>query len=749
MSEQTCGQCGAGAVAGARFCPACGATLAGAPPSDTQPHPSDIDPPDGTPSAAEPQPDPTPTTADDADTSSGSSRRLIGAGLVVVGLVALAGIGWYIVQGVSGESGGASSPEAAVESLVTAINQEDPTGAMAALAPDEVRTLADLLSEIEGRAQGAALAGESSPYSGFDLEITDVELSVEELSDNAARVDIDDATSEWQVDAAGLGTQVRPIATEGTYTGEVDRDDLTYADAFYDYDADREVEVEVEPFLIAVKRNGGWYVSPYLTAMAWLAEALGLPEGDFDVDTAGLDAADTPEEALVELVDAADELDPEALQPYLPTNEFLLLAVYEDAIEDLVDELTENNEGFTLDVDDSSLRVDELSGGRKRVAIEEVSGDLETVDYDGYTESFEWEIDGLCLTVTDFEDSREACLDDAEDAEELLDVLEFEELFVVVEQDRGGWVVSPMATMIQYGTELLPKLSDPWIHLLLGIEQLAPADAEAIIGEPTDVSINEAGYAVVTTAIEEGQRVLLTAEAHAELHTDVYGPDLDSVYGELRGDQVEQGGQHTLVLHGDAGDTHTITLKVLEVQDLGAELTAEGTLSSEAPVALYRFQVSDSDGYVVETAGGNFFTSFQNVDESYVCSIGSRCDLDAGSDYFLRLSSRSDEAEDYSVTIEPAPGITIDNGDSASGYVTDGGRNYHSVEVPSGSTASVYMTWDTSPSDLDLFCSSRTACDGSAGTGRSEEIIIDGPFSGEIEVYGFSGGSDYDLVIIE
>jgi hypothetical protein len=761
MNGPQCAKCASHAKPGARFCPGCGAPLvetavagaAGLP--SVSPIPpeqglgdrgpmvvtgADLDPkaaPEGSEAPVDPR------------TGSRWWRWV----LVAAGVVILGGVGWSVTRGLSGESGGASDPEAAVRALAEALDREDPTGVAAALVPDEVRSLSEVLRVMERRAQGLELAGESDAFAGIDIQVEGLRLSVDELSDTAARVDIDDGRGRWTIRRDELGTRLRAVDMETSYSGGIDRDELVWEGWVYsDFD---ERLVEVEPFLIVVKRDGGWYVSPFLTGMAWLAEVLEVSDGDYRSDLDARASAETPEEAVASLFDTIDLLDPEETLRYLPSGEFALLHIYRDAIEDYVDEFVAPSEGFVLDVDRHELVVQDLSGGRKMVTIEGASGIFETTDWDGRVESYSWELEGLCLEWTSRSGERggEGCLSDSHTGAALLGALGIDAPFVVVERDRGGWVVSPMATIVQYGDEILSDLSDAWILRLLGLRALAPVDAEITPGQAVEGVLNDAGFAVVEVDLQEGQRVVATQSRDDEHWIDAYSDGLNEAWGLLRGDSVERSGRYVLVVQGDAGDDFGFTLATLEARDVSADGRASGTLSADSPVALYRFRVPTSGSYRVEDVRGDLLSNtssqIEDADGSWVCSIDSDCDLDSGVDYLVsirRFGGSSSGFSDFELVVRAAPVVAIDGGARATGYVSNGSRSHHSVEVPSGTRAVVELTWPTS-ADLDLYCASAGACASSTSTTPGEQVSIDGPYTGEIYVYGFRGGSDYELTI--
>src|SRR5690348_14806370 len=79
-------------------------------------------------------------------------RRPLHSVIAAAGVAALVLVGGLAVNAAVGSGGGAGSPEAAVQRLADAISHEDPLAAADVIAPEEVRSLHDTVSNAERRA---------------------------------------------------------------------------------------------------------------------------------------------------------------------------------------------------------------------------------------------------------------------------------------------------------------------------------------------------------------------------------------------------------------------------------------------------------------------------------------------------------------------------------------------------------------------------------------------------------------------
>lgn len=139
--------------------------------------------------------------------------------LVTVGSVVTVGLLGLGAAAVAFGSGGASTPEEAVEHLASAIDAQDVLAAVATLAPDETRSLPDLVGRITSKSKELDLPGrfdrawgrsdddgdgdneaaDRGPFGGADLKVTGLQLSTQQLSDDVAKVEVTGGKLTWDL----------------------------------------------------------------------------------------------------------------------------------------------------------------------------------------------------------------------------------------------------------------------------------------------------------------------------------------------------------------------------------------------------------------------------------------------------------------------------------------------------------------------------------------------------------------------
>lgn len=665
--------------------------------------------------------------------------------LVAAGVVGLGGAGFMVARGLGGDSGGASSPEAAVQQLVDAVNSEDPVGAADVLAPDEVSSLGEIVKLVEGRASSSGVGGEKRATSGLDLSIDDVELRTRELSDDVARVEVRRLDATWSLTAADLGPAGKRAAS-GDEKGTFDQDDLVRSV----WDEERGDDREIDPFVIAVRRNGGWYVSLTYTMAAYLADANGYDAGDFDSQPRGLKGADSPEDAVVDFTNSLEKLDPDETLDTVSPAEFSVLWAYRDAIDEAIDEQTADGSSFELEVEDQDLRVDDAGGRYKKVWIDGASGTFSTTNGYGEQESWEWEADGWCLEVDGSDGRDKNCLDRSGDTSDAwadqFDAFGIDEPYVLVEEANDGWVVSPVATILDYARTVVPKIGDAWLYHVLGPVDFAPASATVEVGVEYKGTLNETGDDVIDVALEKGSLVRVSVDGDDDVWVSEWrGPTGHDVWLDSSS-PVSTSGTYRIALGGDPGSSYELVVGTAEDGQLDGS-TATGELDAVHPIRRYPLSIAADqrlkfsiDGDVeVEVVGGE-----DGYTDCYYMVDGETCELERG-DYELVVSTYG-EPTSYSVTLSEVEGPTIDGSDSVEGFLVRDDTAFHDFDVPAGVTAVVTLE-SASGEDLDLGCES--GCEEFSGSYSGyEEIEISGPASGQLGVYAL-GDDSYTLTIEE
>lgn len=392
--------------------------------------------------------------------------------VVAVALVlALGGGAWAVVRAITG---GAATPEAAAEKLVGSVLKGDLIGLATVMAPSEASVLRDSMQKLASvqPAEGEKAAQEALTALAQAVTITSerVEYRTQKLADKISLVrmvsgrftvdgDPDEITdalmalvaaqfelnklqygnyysdAEWeQMMAEARDSMADSLAGELPYVLDVQ-------------DAIDNSRTGESPLAVVVVDEGGWYVSPLLSA----AELAASSTGDFRHGRSVVDAQkfDSPQAAADGTARAYEDfsrsLDPLDLAPVLPLPERRLVSLYGTA--------PLGSSGLSP----ASLRVE-------RFEIEaQVSGDRAAADITDLTLSLEgsqvW-LAGDCVG----DDYNKYCLADAIDQAFSEDNggpgwsardLGLDEPKLILVRENGGWLISPLAT----AAELVARVS--------------------------------------------------------------------------------------------------------------------------------------------------------------------------------------------------------------------------------------------------------------------------------------------------
>jgi hypothetical protein len=443
------------------------------------------------------------------------------AAVVVAGVVAAAAIGMELSDGLAGEGGGASSPEAAAQGLADAVDSEDALSALAILPPEEVRQLDEALGTVEDEAGEKGWASSSAPLGGLELDIEGLELSTEELGDSVAKVTATGGTASATVDPADATAPVR-AAVSGDLDGTTQT--ASIADMVVEPDGGG---APIEPFVMTVERNGRWYVSPTYTAMEYLRLYFDLPAGDFDSEPSSDDnGAESPEAVVEQAVAAAEALDVDAAIDLLPPSEGGAAYAYRDALHALVARAggtQEIRQDFALDVGELLLTT-ERQGDTARVSIDGSNGSVSWSGEDRYCtydeeygdscydepvhETLSWEQDSSCgsYSYATGKDGWGGCL--ADTSSEQLGPLAVAQSdigspYVVTVEEGGRWYLSPVSTIADISTAVLEHWGDAdaveraLLTVVLARPELSEPDAAVALGATADGELDSLGLAVL------------------------------------------------------------------------------------------------------------------------------------------------------------------------------------------------------------------------------------------------------------
>lgn len=414
-----------------------------------------------------------------SDDGSKSRRGLL---LGVGALVLVAGLGFLAFRFFSGgAAGGASSPEAAIDQLITSVNERDAVGFVEVFDPDEIDawfgSFEPALADFEEIDDDGVVTNDlsdayTSIFESFDYTLTgpdgaDVTYQVEPLgdADTISRVRIEGLDFEVLTGEADSAI----IFSEGSNPEAVDvsefdgsrlelRDErgglalrlLVPGESTVDEFAD-----DVHLDLITVQKDGKWYVSIGYSIIEAAREGGGFDSfvsPDYGRAFALVDnqegGAESPEAVVQQFFTSVETFDYETMilltDPYATP----YLHDYQPLIDNEVDEAERRDAvaEANLRFDDLDLQVSEWEG-RTLVTFDDLSASFS----DG---RFSLDTASWCVTVEDDFDRERVCA--REGIQDLLfeagsnlnaDRFIPEETGLIVVERNGRWYLSPLATM--------------------------------------------------------------------------------------------------------------------------------------------------------------------------------------------------------------------------------------------------------------------------------------------------------------
>lgn len=275
----------------------------------------------------------------------------------VVGAVTLLIGGGFFALTAFGSSGGADTPEEAVDALIAAANDEDFIAMAAMLEPSERRMFTEpLITDVVPELVRLGVLDDSvdvGNVDGLDWDFTDVTYRVEPVALNAdmARVYFTggEAAAEFVAAEFPFGDKVREhfggdLGDEPRVTEQIE---------------------ETETPIVLVEREGRWYVS----AMFTIAEAARIDAGEEMPDATQVPRAlgsQTPEAAVEAMFAEMIELDLAGLIGRLDPEEMAVFYRYaplfldegQEGLDELANTLTENNMQWDLSDFDFDVETD-------------------------------------------------------------------------------------------------------------------------------------------------------------------------------------------------------------------------------------------------------------------------------------------------------------------------------------------------------------------------------------------------------
>lgn len=430
----------------------------------------------------------------------GAVARIVAA---CVAALLVAG-GAVLAFGALTAEGGAETPEAAWEQARQALDDEDVVALAEIMEPSERETLfeagfdfVDELTRLDVLDDDIDL----SALEGIDLTLAGFEPRVERPGNGLAHIYLGTGTIAGEIDVAAL-----PL-------GQLVLDRLDPEQAVFTDEGQETTDPTSTP-LVAVERDGRWYLSLWYTVAENARRELDLPLPD-PFDRPAAIGGPTPEAAVRLLFEEAVQLDIRRMIGALDPEEMAVLYDYAPLFLDDVEPATNSfleearASGWTWGFEDLAFTTETLDGGLARVALESfafsaqsgggssfslrVSTELldlrvETVDeFFGDRFSMSVTIDGECLVI-DMDDSVETvseriCGDELAESAGLAELdpgaslAELDQVGFVTREVDGVWYISPIRTgldaMVTAVEQLEPETLAEFVDDALGLSDLA------------------------------------------------------------------------------------------------------------------------------------------------------------------------------------------------------------------------------------------------------------------------------------
>ena len=424
--------------------------------------------------------------------------------IAATGVVALLGVGMLAVTAMFGSSG-ADSPEGAVRQLADAVSHKDPLAAVDVLEPTEVRSMRETVKGITNRAADLKIVDSASqPLAGVDLSVDHLQLSSTDLADGYTKVTITSGT----LSASARREAFSHLLQDATRTwdpaqsnGKVDLARLAASN-------------HLPTFVMTVRRDGHWYVSPMYTALEYEREAAGGPPADFGSADAARLGADSPEQAVSDALHAWQASDWERLIALAPPDE---LPVY-DYRAYLEQEAADVHPDFTIATLTTSA---DVSGDRGVVKLE-ASGTMGSGSDRG-----RWQVGGTCPSLGGYfsayddepssDGSSNLCL--AGDLGTVVPMRLFAPgpspdrassgpVSIEVVREDGRWFVSPVSTALDLVDSFVAHVDARTIYPLINLGYLLPPDATLTLNQPTTLPSSNSFNHVLAFDGAAGQEVI-------------------------------------------------------------------------------------------------------------------------------------------------------------------------------------------------------------------------------------------------
>lgn len=302
-------------------------------------------------------PEPTEPTEVSVDIDAAPRPRARTAALLV-GIVAVLGAAIFAGLSLADER---NAPEDPVRAMLEAVERGDVLGVLEQLEPGERDALREPLTELVDELDRLEIleGADLGDLSGIEVEFEELTLASEEVGDGVAAVTITGGRGRYRFDAGELplGSFVLDLLGEGVDDAESSgEEELASRDD--------------DDIIATVRRGGRWYVSIGYTVAEAARRDAGVAFGDMGTGVSA-EGAESPEDAVRELVDAARTLDLRRMIELLPPGELGAVQAYAGLFLPEAEAAASEARG-ELEIDVPTLELDsETSGDRATVFVRE------------------------------------------------------------------------------------------------------------------------------------------------------------------------------------------------------------------------------------------------------------------------------------------------------------------------------------------------------------------------------------------
>lgn len=412
----------------------------------------------------------------------GGKGKIIAAAAAAVVVVAGGAFAAVQLSDSGSASGGADTPDAAVDQMLASLEENDIVGMIDALAPGEREVTQDSLNDYVDELKRLGVLSDDANLEdvpGFLVDFQAMEYQVEDRNDRVSMVEITggEVTFSSQLAELPLGDVILD-QVGGDMPEDAPEQTVDIADAMAESGGDA-LRIGV------INEDDRWYVSSFYTVAELAAES-----GGYEMPAAPIPAvgADSPEEAVVEMAQAIGGTDVNRMIELTPPDEMAALHDYGQILVDMADDEVSDalgTEGLQVDIEEYEFDTTDVTGGTKVVPTRLVA----TLAAEGEEVRIEaTKQEGSCLeysvTGADVDESDTVCADDIrpllEDQgdlpPELVDLAvrelgQLSEIGVVTVEVDGAWYVSPLRTYNDLFLVAMQGMEDGDLEALLDFAQ--------------------------------------------------------------------------------------------------------------------------------------------------------------------------------------------------------------------------------------------------------------------------------------